>query len=84
MTAIINQMRMADGDASNQSVLYERDSGAVGQVVHRRGAEVVLTVSEIEPENSETTKTLPGPTFVAWKGIEAEELKKHIYESRRD
>lgn len=46
------------------------------------GAEVLLTVIEVEPNGSQISEKLPGPTFGAWKGIDAEELKRHIYESR--
>lgn len=46
------------------------------------GAEVALTVTEVEPNGSQISGKLPGPTFGAWKGIDAEELKRHIYESR--
>ena len=46
------------------------------------GAEVALTVTEVEAKSSQTTRKLTGLTFGAWKGVDAEELKRHIYESR--
>ena len=46
------------------------------------GSEVRLTVTEINAEDRQTTRKLTGLAFGAWKGIDAEELKRHIYESR--
>ena len=46
------------------------------------GAEVSLTVTEVKPTGKQPTRKLSGLAFGAWKGINAEELKKHIYESR--
>ncbi len=46
------------------------------------GAEVALTVTEIKPKNAQGTRKLTGLAFGAWKGINAEQLKRHIYESR--
>ena len=48
----------------------------------QEGAEVALTVTEIKPEIAQETRKLTGLAFGAWKGINAEELKRHIYESR--
>ena len=46
------------------------------------GAEVSLTVTEIKLKDARETRKLTGLAFGAWKGIDAEKLKRHIYESR--
>lgn len=46
------------------------------------GAEVALTVTEIQAKSGQTTRKLTGLAFGTWKGVNAEELKRHIYESR--
>ena len=46
------------------------------------GAEVALTVTEVQAKSGQTTRKLTGLAFGAWKGVNADELKRHIYESR--
>lgn len=48
----------------------------------QEGAEVALTVTEVEAKSSQRTRKLTGLAFGAWKGVNAEELKRHIHESR--
>ena len=48
------------------------------------GAEVALTVTEVKAKSGQTTRKLTGLAFGAWKGVNAEELKRHIYESRSE
>ena len=48
----------------------------------QEGAEVALTITEVKAKSSQTTRKLTGLAFGAWKGIDAEELKRHVYESR--
>ena len=48
----------------------------------QEGAEVALTVTEIQAKSGQTTRKLTGLAFGTWKGVNAEELKRHIYESR--
>ena len=46
------------------------------------GAKVALTVTEVEAKRGQAKRRLTGLAFGAWKGVNAEELKRHIYESR--
>ncbi len=48
------------------------------------GSEVRLIVTEINAEDRQPMKKLTGLAFGTWKGVNAEEIRRHIHESRID